>query len=104
MTKTLTAKQHYWLKHIQTAQSSDMSLAEYARHHRIKAQSLYNWAKYFRDRKFASQNVAFVELKTPQAPPLGPHFHSRAIIRLPNGIELAVPELNQNTLQWLVSL
>ena len=39
----LTEKQRYWLKHITTAQSQNLSLSQYARQHDLSPKALYNW-------------------------------------------------------------
>jgi len=41
--KPLTTKQHYWLNHIHAADKAGISLSEYAKKHKLKLKSLYNY-------------------------------------------------------------
>ena len=57
---TFTEKQQYWCEQLQRADSFDGSLADFARHQGIKAQTLYQWRSALRKREItqvASQTV-----------------------------------------------
>ena len=41
--KPLTEKQRYWMNHITTAQSQNLSLSQYASEHSLPLKALYNW-------------------------------------------------------------
>ncbi len=43
MNEASTNKQRFWLDHIEAANSSGLSIVQYAKQHDIKAQSLYQW-------------------------------------------------------------
>ena len=48
MTSGLTAKQQFWSNHLQNAEQSNGSIAEYARQNNIVPQRLYQWRNAFR--------------------------------------------------------
>jgi|AntAceMinimDraft_1070359.scaffolds.fasta_scaffold18401_3 hypothetical protein len=50
MTSILTAKQQYWSSHVQNAEQSNCSMADYARQNNISPQSLYQWRNTLRKR------------------------------------------------------
>ena len=43
MNEVGTEKRQFWLDHIEAANSSGLSIVQYAKQHDIKAQSLYQW-------------------------------------------------------------
>lgn len=43
MINPTTEKQRYWLRHIEAAERSELSTADYARANNITAQRLYQW-------------------------------------------------------------
>ena len=43
MSYPLTKKQHYWSEILESADRSELSLAEFARQHQIVANDLYRW-------------------------------------------------------------
>lgn len=48
MNEASTKKQQFWLDHIEAANSSGLSIVQYAKQHDIKAQSLYQWRNAMR--------------------------------------------------------
>jgi len=44
----LTEKQHFWQQHVLRAQSHNGSLADYARQHQLKTNTLYYWVGIFK--------------------------------------------------------
>lgn len=44
----LTEKQHFWQQHVLQAQSHNGSLADYAKHNQLKANTLYYWVGLFK--------------------------------------------------------
>lgn len=43
LAKTTTHRQHYWLKHVEAADLSDGTIAEYAAAHDVSFKGLYQW-------------------------------------------------------------
>ena len=43
LAKTMTAKQRMWLGHVNAADRSDGSIADYAETHRLRLKTLYQW-------------------------------------------------------------
>ncbi len=43
MSEVTTEKQQFWLNHLEAADRSGKSIAEYAREHNLTAQRLYRW-------------------------------------------------------------
>ena len=50
MNEASTVKQQFWLDHIEAADSSGLSIAQYAKQHDIKAQKLYHWRSVIKSR------------------------------------------------------
>ena len=50
-----TDKQRHWAKIIEEAESSEMSLADYARANNIEAQTLYQWRSALKQREYPPQ-------------------------------------------------
>lgn len=50
MNKALTKKQQFWLAHLEAADHSGLSLAEYAKANNLNAQTLYQWRYAFKSR------------------------------------------------------
>ena len=64
MSRTLTAKQQFWSRHLQQADAFDGSMADYARQQDLPVQSLYQWRNTLRKREItqvATQSV-FTEI------------------------------------------
>lgn len=106
MKQPLTSKQQFWRDHIVAAQRDQLTYAEYAKQHRLNLKALYNWSMTLRRKGLLEQPASnFVELKVDKALPT----HSAASVtearvRLVNGVELALSDVNEQTLRWLASL
>lgn len=83
----LTAKQQYWMNHLQAADTSQMSLTEYAKANGLKARDLYNarW-KLKRSGQLPESidSTAFVRV---QNVPSHSHQAVHLAIRFDNGIQ-----------------
>ena len=69
----LTEKQHFWQRHALQAQSHKGSLADYAKQHQLKVNTLYYWVGVFnrstRTKKAAIKPIGFsaVRVSSPAA-------------------------------------
>lgn len=108
MNKELTTKQSFWLGHIQAAQRSGSSFANYAAKHKLNVKALYNWALILRRKGALEQRQNdFVELKVDSLPRVTSSAlpnHQPVRIFLPNGIRIELPEFNANALAWVATL
>jgi len=62
----LTEKQKFWQQHVLQAQSHNGSLADYAKQHRLKTNTLYYWVGLF---KRAIDPVSFSAVRVPSPAP-----------------------------------
>jgi hypothetical protein len=108
MNKQLTTKQSFWLDHIQAAQRSGLSFANYAAKHKLNVKALYNWALILRRKgAFEQSDKAFVELNVDTSPKTTRSAlpnHQAVRIFLPNGIRIELPEFNANAIAGLATL
>ena len=85
--KPLTAKQQYWMSHLQAADASQMSLTEYAKANGLKARDLYNARWKFKrsgQRQENTDSTAFIRV---QNAPSHSHQAVHLAIRFDNGIQ-----------------
>ena len=103
-TKPITERQQYWLKHLNSAESSACSLVDYAREHALKSKDLYTWKKRLVDlghlagseRRTSRKFVPVVAASNAVA---------TATLILPNGIRLKLPGgVNRALLQDLIDV
>ena len=74
MTSGLTAKQQFWSNHLQNAEQSNGSIADYARQNNLVPQRLYQWRNALRKQTRTSistetmftQAIVFPEREQPQ--------------------------------------
>lgn len=98
--KPLTAKQQYWLDHINSAQDQNLSLSDYAREHNISLTSLYKWRWYLSNKSYLNKpnTSAFVKI----VPSRMVESKSAPVIAvLPNGVKLEFPTLTVDMLAML---
>ena len=85
--KPLTAKQQYWMSHLEAADASQISLTEYAKANELKARDLYNarW-KFKRSAQLPERadSPSFVRV---QNAPTHSHQAVHLVIRFENGIQ-----------------
>lgn len=88
--KPLTAKQQYWLEHLQAADASQMTLTEYAKANGLKARDLYNarW-KLKRSGQFPDSSSSAPFVRVQQAPNYS-YQSVNIAIRFDNGIQCQV--------------
>ena len=94
----LTAKQQFWLEHVDRCTESGQSMRAYAEAHNLSVQSFYSWksqlAKRSRDARKA--NAGFTEVHVRSAP-------VPALIRFPNGCVLESRGLDEASMRSLCS-
>ena len=65
MSKAITELQKHWLNHLQTAQTSGISLVQYAEGDDLKVKDLYQWKTSMVKRGYWSpRSASFVAVKT----------------------------------------
>jgi len=58
----LTEKQHFWQQHVLQAQSHNGSLADYAKQHQLKANTLYYWVGIFKRTAAQPEKLAIMPM------------------------------------------
>lgn len=58
MNEALTKKQQFWLAHLEAADNSGLSVAEYAKANNLKAQTLYQWRSALKSRSVTGSTEA----------------------------------------------
>jgi len=94
-------KSQFWLDHINQALQSNLSLAEYARLHKLSDKSIYRWKKVLTQRGLPVEDtpsVAFVKVKHESLtkPKESPEFiqaHNKATFNIifNNGHRISLP-------------
>ena len=99
LAKTTTHRQRYWLKHVEAADLSDGTIAEYAKLHDVNLKGLYQWkTKLMKLNLYqpitSTAKSDFVPVKPSQphiqkqlVPPLHAE-QSSCTVTLPNGIRI----------------
>ena len=87
----LTKKQQYWKAHLDALEEFMGSAADYARLHDLNPKKLYVYKTKLRGLQTSSAPGAssFVEVKATTMPSLA----SDAMVALPNGVRLLIPNL-----------
>ena len=80
----ITAKQKYWLDHIEQAQSEGLSSSSYCQRGGLNVIHMYYYANWFRKRK--EKTLSFVEVKLPKRGPEAP-----VVIRVGQQITMEIP-------------
>lgn len=103
----LTNKQKFWRDHILAAKRAQQTYSEYAKQHDLSLNALYYWSMTLHRKGILQQSApAFVELKVERASPIhreAPSFTGTRV-RLANGVELELSDVNEQTLRWLAAL
>ena len=88
---TPTKKQLFWKAHLDALEAFEGTAAEYARLHGLDAKKLYVYKSWWRDHCGQAEQTGFVRVAAPSvAPPGAPG----AQVLLPNGVRLALPDIN----------
>jgi transposase-like protein len=96
----LTEKQKFWQQHVLRAQSSNGSLADYARQQQLNAKSLYHWVRVFNrttrttQASVAATGFSVVRVASPAPAHCQIHLSSRVMLQCS-----ALPDP-----QWLAEL
>lgn len=103
--RSLTARQRYWLEHVQACEAAGRGMKAYAAEHGLKARAFYDAKKRLRQRGLVSPkrgNRRFHRAEVVVAPNDG---HQQCRILLPNGavIELGGDRLDLSLLLQAVS-
>ena len=97
----LTEKQRFWQQHVLQAQSHSGSLADYAKQHRLKVNTLYYWVGVFsrsaRAKKTAIEPTSFSAVRV-SSPVAIAHYH----LHLSSRLSLQCSALPDP--QWLANL
>ena len=72
-----TEKQTFWAAILQEAESSDLSLAEYARTNNIRVQTMYQWRSTLKGNAKPTDTVT-------------PHQFTQAIVAAPNSLSVEI--------------
>lgn len=102
MDKASMSKQDFWLNHIKQARKQKLTLAKYAKQHKLSDKSIYRWKKVLTQRGLLSvenTGTPFVQVvtateETPQ---------SSVEIAFANGHRLSLQSTDQSTLVALVT-
>lgn len=96
----LTAKQQFWLEHVERCAESGRSMREYAKAHDLNVQSFYSWkaqlAKRSRIALKAGASFTEVQVRSATVPAV-------IQIRFPNGCVLEIRGLDDASLRTLCS-
>ena len=86
MTPALTARQRYWLEHIQACEDSGKSIAEYAAEYGLAARAMYGGKKVLVKKGVLAtlRPTRFQRVRVMEAP-----VSSQWRIQLPNGVSVA---------------
>jgi len=86
----LTKKQLYWKSHLDALEDFDGTTAEYARLHGLQAKKLYVYKSWWRNNGTQVEEAGFVRVTHSASvrPTAG------AQVMLPNGVRLALPDIN----------
>lgn len=82
-----TKQQLFWKSHLEALEDFDGTAAEYARLHGLQAKKLYVYKSWWRDHGTEVQETGFVRVT-------GAPAASGAQVMLPNGVRLALPDIN----------
>jgi transposase-like protein len=97
----LTEKQHFWQQHVLQTRSYNGSLADYAKQHQLKANTLYYWVNIFKrtaqPKQAAVGPVSFSAVRMPSPTPA-----SYYQLHLPSRLTLQCAALPDP--QWLAEL
>lgn len=75
------SKKQFWLNHVEAANNSGLSIAQYAKRHEIKAQQLYHWRSVIKNSSnTVSTDVKFTRVVTTSMPSTS----SRVTLKLSN--------------------
>ena len=81
----LTDKQHFWRQHVLQARSHNGSLADYAKQHQLKANTLYYWVSTFKrtaqPKQLAVEPVSFSAVHV-SSPATAAHYQLHLSSRL----------------------
>ncbi len=82
---TIHSPEHYWLDHITQCQEQNLSLAEYAKVHKLRAGKLYYWKKRLKTLGWLQPDQTQVAFSRVQPSTLG-SYSSGSRLRFPNGM------------------